>query len=73
MKKFILGVAMISVGFICFAILSGAAITATYTNGSTYFLDIWQLFGVTPIAISFLVLGITGLILAIIGAFMKSK
>lgn len=69
MKKLILGVSMFFTGFIGFAILCGAAVTSTYTSGSTYFLDIWRLFGITPVAVIFLVLGFVGLVLAVIGAF----
>lgn len=72
-KIFILGIVMFLVGFIGFSILCGSAVSATYTSGSTHFVDIWHLFGITHIAIGFVVMGFIGLILATIGIFMESK
>lgn len=74
MKTLILGVSMLATGFIGFAVLCGAAVTSTFTlNGSNNFMDIWRLFGITPIAIGFLILGVVGVIVAVVGLIRKSK
>lgn len=74
MKKLVLGISMFITGFIGFAILCGAAVASNFTlNGSNHYLEIWRLFGVTPIAIGFLILGIVGIVVAMLGMFQKSK
>ncbi len=74
MKTLIIGISMFMTGFIGFAILCGAAMISNFTlNGSTYYMDVWRLFGVTPIAIGFLILGAVGIIVAVLGLFQKSK
>lgn len=74
MKTLILGISMLATGFIGFAILCGAAVTSTFTlNNSNNFMDIWRLFGVTPIALGFLIFGVLGVIVAVIGLMQKSK
>lgn len=74
MKTLILGVAMFMTGFIGFAIFCSATVVSNFTlNGSNYYMDVWRLFGVTPIAVGFLILGIVGIVIAIIGVFQKSK
>ena len=74
LKLLLLGVSMFFTGFIGFAILIGSAMASNFTlNSSNYFVDTWRLYGVTPIAIGFFLLGALGLIIAIIGLFQKSK
>ncbi|OLS01855.1 hypothetical protein [Tissierella creatinophila] len=74
MKKMILGISMFVTGFIGFAILCGATMASNYTlNGSTYYMEMWRLFGITPIVIGFLILGVVGIIITIIGLFQKSE
>lgn len=73
MKILILGISMFMTGFIGFAILCGSSLAATYNNGSIFFSDIWSLFGITPIAIGFLILGIVGFVIAVIGLFKKES
>lgn len=73
-KLLLLGISMFFTGFIIFAILVVSAIASNSTlDGSNYFMDIWSIYGITPIAIGFFILGILGLIIAIIGLFQKSK
>ncbi len=74
MKTLIIGISMFMTGFIGFAILCGAAMVSNFTlNGSTYYMEIWRLFGITPIAVGFLILGIVGIIVAVLGLFQKSR
>ncbi|WP_416334906.1 hypothetical protein ACKRLN_00265 [Anaerococcus sp. DFU013_CI05] len=74
LKLLFLGISMFFTGFIGFAILIGSAVASNFTlDSSNYFMDTWRLYGVTPIAIGFFLLGILGLIIAIIGLFQKSK
>lgn len=73
-KLLLLGISMFFTGFIIFAILVVSAIASNSTlDGSNYFMDTWSIYGITPIAIGFFILGILGLIIAIIGLFQKSK
>ena len=53
---------MLVTGFIGFAILCGAAVASNFNTGSTYYMEIWRLFGVTPISVGFLIMGIVGII-----------
>lgn len=65
---------MFITGFIGFAILCGLAVTSTFNvNGSHNYMDIWQLFGITPISNGFFILGIIGIIIALFGVFQKEK
>lgn len=73
MKLFILGICMILTGGIGFAILCGAAIACTYTSSSLYFVDIWNVFGVAPIAWGFLAITIIGFILSVVEILVKKK
>lgn len=74
MKTLILGVAILMTGFIGFAILCSATVASNFTlNGSNNYMAIWRLFGVTPIAAGFLIMGIVGIVIAVIGVFQKSK
>ena len=73
-KLLILGICMFFTGIISFAILVGAAVASPFTmDGSNYFIDIWRLHGVTPIAIGFFILGVFGLIIALVGFLQKVK
>lgn len=72
MKTLILGISMFVTGFIGLAILCAAAISTTYTNGSLYYMEVWRVFGVMPIVIGFLIFGIIGIIIAVIGLLKKS-
>ena len=63
MKMFVFGLSMFITGALGLAILCGAAMLSTYTSGSLYFMDIWRLFGVTNVAMAFLIIGAIGLIL----------
>lgn len=74
MKKLIFGIALFVTGFIGFAILCGAAVASNFThNGSNYYIEIWRLFGIRPIAIGFLIMGIVGVVIAVFGMLQKSK
>lgn len=74
LKLLLLGISMFFTGFIGFAILIGAAVASNFTlDSSNYFMDTWSLCGVTPIAIGFFLLGVLGLIIAIIGLLQKVK
>lgn len=74
LKLLLLGISMFFTGFLGFTILVVSAIASNSTlDGSNYFMDTWRIYGVTPIAIGFFLLGILGLIIAIIGLFQKSK
>lgn len=73
MKVIILGISMFITGLIGFAILCGFTVSTTYTTGSTYYLEIWRLFGITKIAVGFFLLGIIGLVVAILGVFFSDK
>ena len=74
LKLLLLGISMFFTGIISFAILVGAAVVSPITvDSSNYFIDIWRLHGVTPIAIGFFLLGVFGLIIAFIGFFQKVK
>lgn len=73
MKKVIFGASLLIAGIVGFAILCGAAVSSTFSTGSTNFVDIWRLFGVTPAAIALLILGAIGAIVALIGVFTKEK
>ena len=74
LKLLLLGISMFFTGIISFAILVGAAVMSTLTlDDSNYFMDTWRLNGVTPIAIVFFILGIFGLIIALIGFLQKDK
>ena len=54
LKLLLLGISMFFTGFIGFAILIGSAMESNFTLDSpNYFMDIWRLYGVTPIAIGF--------------------
>lgn len=73
-KLLILGISMFFTGIISFAILVGAAVISTLTlDNSNYFMNTWRLHGVTPIAIVFFILGVFGLIIALIGFLQKDK
>ncbi len=73
-KLLILGISMFFTGIISFAILVGAAVMSTLTfDDSNYFMDTWRLHGVTLISIVFFILGIFGLIIALIGFLQKDK
>ncbi|HEY4543789.1 MAG TPA: hypothetical protein VIG40_04005 [Tissierellaceae bacterium] len=72
LKLLILGISMFFTGFIGIAILIGSAVASNFTlDSSKYFMDTWRLCGVTPIAIGFFLLGILGLIMAVIGFLQK--
>lgn len=72
MKTLILGISMFITGFIGFAILCGAAVVNGFSvNNSNDFRAIWRLFGVTHIANSFLILGIIGVIIVLIGLILE--
>lgn len=74
LKLLLLGISMFFTGIISFAILVGAAIMSTLNlDDSNYFMYTWRLHGVTPIAIVFFILGIFGLIIALIGFLQKDK
>lgn len=73
MKILILGISMFMTGLIGFAILCGLTIAVTYTNGSIFYVDTWRMFGITPIAIGFLILGIVGFVIAVIGLIKKEN
>lgn len=73
MKTLILGISMFMTGFIGFAILCGSSLATTYTNGSIFFSDIWRMFGITPIVIGFLILGMVGFVIAVIGLIKKEN
>ncbi len=54
LKFLLLGTSMFFTGFIGFSILVGSAVASNFTlDNSNYFMDIWRLNGVTPIAIGF--------------------
>lgn len=74
MKKVILGIGLMAIGFLGFAILCSGAMCSQFTvNGSNYFIDIWRVFGITPVALIFVVIAAVGIILSIVGLFSKSK
>ena len=68
MRVFILGISMFVTGFIGFAIMCGSTISSTFTiNNSNNWWVIMRFFGVAPIAIGFLILGIIGFVIAMVG------
>lgn len=72
MKKLILGISLFATGLIGFALMVAAGMISGYTlNGSAHFTVSWQIQGVTPIACAFIICGVIGLIIAIIGALSK--
>lgn len=74
MKKLILGIAMMLIGFIGIAILCAGAMSSQFTiNGSNNFMDIWRIFGITPIAITFTVIAILGFVCSLFGILSKTK
>ena len=73
MKKLILGISMLAAGSIGFALMVAAAMIKGYTlNGSAHFTVTWSIQGVTPIAYTFALCGVIGLVIAIIGVFSKN-
>lgn len=72
MRVFVFGLSMFVTGLIGFAIMCGSTMASTFTlNSSTNCWDIMRLFGVTPIVIGFLILGIVGFVITIVGLYKK--
>lgn len=62
---------MFMTGSISFVILCGAAIATTYTNGSLYCIDIWKMFGIMPVVVGSLIVGVVGFLIALYAVISK--
>lgn len=66
MKAFIFGIAMFMTGALGIAVLCGAAMQSNYIGDSLYFVDLWHLYGVTGVAVFFLIVGLIGLVVLVL-------